>query len=85
MSALNTFFLLLGLIIGCVVIAKYRDWPQSQLITRKRVKPEDVRISPALLEQYRQELYRNRPVTVHTAMKQKPSGVKASPQKGNYE
>lgn len=51
-----------------------------QRFTVKRVKPEDVRLSPDLLEQYRQELYRHRPEIVQEASKRP---LKASPQRGN--
>ncbi len=83
MTPFATFCLFVVLFLACVVVAKAIDWPKAQIVTRKpKIWPEDIRISPELLESYREELYRNRPVTVHTAMKQK---VKASPQKGNFQ
>ena len=62
--------LFIGLFLGCLCLAKVRDWPRPQLFT-KRVKPEDVRISPDLVAQYRRELI------VAGALKQKAHVVKA--------
>ena len=45
MSPLASLCLFLGLALGCLCLAKVRDWPRPQLFTR-RIKPEDVRISP---------------------------------------
>ena len=69
MSPLETLCLFVGLALGVFILSRYRDWPTPQLFT-KRVKPEDVRISPALAEQYRRELI------VAGALKQKAHVVR---------
>ena len=69
MTPFVTACLFLGITLGILVMARVRDWPRPQLFT-KRVKPEDVRISPALAEQYRRELI------VAGALKQKAHVVR---------
>lgn len=76
MTPFLTLCLFVGIFLGVLVIAKVRDWPTPQLFTR-RVKPEDVRISPEMVAQYRRELI------VAGALKQKSHVVKADFQRGH--
>ncbi len=78
MTPFSTWCLFVGIFLLVIVVARVRDWPPFTIT--KRVTPKDVRLSPELLEAYRQELYRHRPEIVHAAMKRP---VKASPQRGN--
>lgn len=57
MSPFYTLCLFVGIALGCLCLAKVRDWPTSQLL-RKRVKPEDVQVHPETLQAITQSDFR---------------------------